>query len=35
MAVVFWLATKDDPQLEARRRSGAKPDSAREPCWSR
>src|SRR6188474_1136576 len=27
MAVVFWLATRDDPQLEARRRSGAKPES--------
>ena len=26
MAVVFWLATKDDPQLLARRRSGAKPE---------
>ena len=29
MAVVFWLMTKDDPQLEARRRSGAKPESLR------
>ncbi len=29
MAIVFWLATKDDPQLEARRRSGAKPESLR------
>ena len=27
MAIVFWLTTKDDPQLEARRRSGAKPES--------
>jgi NNP family nitrate/nitrite transporter-like MFS transporter len=26
MAVVFWLATKDDPQLEARRKSGQKPE---------
>src|SRR5581483_1500835 len=26
MATVFWLATKDDPQLEARRRSGIKPE---------
>jgi MFS transporter, NNP family, nitrate/nitrite transporter len=26
MAVVFWLVSKDDPQLEARRRSGAKPE---------
>jgi NNP family nitrate/nitrite transporter-like MFS transporter len=25
-AIVFWLATKDDPELEARRRSGAKPE---------
>ena len=25
MAIVFWLTTKDDPQLEARRKSGAKP----------
>ena len=25
-AVAFWLMTKDDPQLEARRRSGAKPE---------
>src|SRR6187397_2060417 len=29
MAVIFWLMTKDDPQLEARRRSGAKPESLR------
>src|SRR5215510_12108267 len=29
MAIIFWLASKDDPQLEARRRSGAKPDSLR------
>ena len=29
MAVVFWFTTKDDPQLEARRRSGAKPEAAR------
>ena len=29
MAVAFWLMTKDDPQLEARRRSGAKPKSLR------
>jgi NNP family nitrate/nitrite transporter-like MFS transporter len=28
-AVAFWFATKDDPQLEARRRSGAKPESLR------
>src|SRR5436190_1213892 len=27
MAIVFWLATKDDPQLLARRRSGAPPES--------
>jgi NNP family nitrate/nitrite transporter-like MFS transporter len=26
MAVVFWLMTRDDPQLEARRKSGAKPE---------
>src|SRR6476646_5524861 len=26
MAIVFWLTTKDDPQLEARRRAGAKPE---------
>jgi len=26
MAVIFWLTTKDDPELEARRRSGAKPE---------
>ena len=25
-AVAFWLTTKDDPQLAARRRSGAKPE---------
>ncbi|MGE0153507.1 MAG: nitrate/nitrite transporter [Reyranellaceae bacterium] len=25
--ILFWLGTKDDPQLEARRRSGAKPES--------
>jgi NNP family nitrate/nitrite transporter-like MFS transporter len=29
MGIVFWFATKDDPQLEARRRSGAKPESLR------
>src|SRR5262245_39213916 len=29
MAIIFWPASKDDPQLEARRRSGAKPDSLR------
>jgi NNP family nitrate/nitrite transporter-like MFS transporter len=29
MAVVFWLTTRDDPQLEARRRSGAKPEPLR------
>src|SRR5262245_56026274 len=29
MAIVFWLATKDDPQLEARRKSGAKPEPLR------
>ena len=28
MAVVFWLMTRDDPQLEARRKSGAKPASS-------
>jgi MFS transporter, NNP family, nitrate/nitrite transporter len=26
MAVVFWLATKDDPELERRRREGRKPE---------
>ncbi len=26
-AAIFWFGTKDDPQLEARRRSGAKPES--------
>jgi NNP family nitrate/nitrite transporter-like MFS transporter len=26
-AVIFWLTTKDDPQLAVRRRSGGKPDS--------
>jgi NNP family nitrate/nitrite transporter-like MFS transporter len=26
MAIVFWLATKDDPELEARRRAGRKPE---------
>jgi MFS transporter, NNP family, nitrate/nitrite transporter len=26
MAIVFWLATKDDPQLEARRKAGLKPE---------
>jgi NNP family nitrate/nitrite transporter-like MFS transporter len=26
MAVIFWLFTKDDPQLQARRRSGVKPE---------
>ena len=26
MAVIFWLTTRDDPELEARRRSGAKPE---------
>ena len=26
MAVVFWLATKDEPQLEARRKAGRKPE---------
>ncbi len=26
MAVVFWVTTKDDPQLAARRKSGAKPE---------
>src|SRR5262245_48140468 len=25
MAIIFWLATKDDPLLEARRRTGTKP----------
>ena len=29
MAIIFWLTTRDDPQLEARRRSGAKPESLR------
>jgi MFS transporter, NNP family, nitrate/nitrite transporter len=27
MAVVFWLSTRDDAQLEARRRSGGKPET--------
>src|SRR5690348_9214792 len=27
MGIVFWLTTKDDPLLESRRRSGAKPES--------
>jgi MFS transporter, NNP family, nitrate/nitrite transporter len=27
MAIVFWLTTKDDPQLAARRREGRKPES--------
>jgi len=27
MAVVFWFFTKDEPQLEARRRAGQKPES--------
>ena len=26
MAIVFWLLTKDDPQLEARRKAGLKPE---------
>ena len=26
MGVVFWFATKDDPQLEARRKAGLKPE---------
>jgi NNP family nitrate/nitrite transporter-like MFS transporter len=26
MGVVFWLTTRDDPQLEARRRAGLKPE---------
>jgi MFS transporter, NNP family, nitrate/nitrite transporter len=26
MAIVFWLTTKDDPQLEARRKAGRKPE---------
>jgi NNP family nitrate/nitrite transporter-like MFS transporter len=29
MGIVFWFTTKDDPQLEARRRSGAKPEALR------
>src|SRR5262249_6854433 len=29
MAIVFWLTTRDDPQLEQRRRSGAKPEPLR------
>jgi NNP family nitrate/nitrite transporter-like MFS transporter len=29
MAVILWLTAKDDPQLQARRRSGAKPESLR------
>ncbi len=29
MAIVFWLTTKDDPQLEARRRTGAKAEPLR------
>ena len=28
-AAIFWFGTRDDPQLEARRRSGAKPESLR------
>lgn len=27
MAVIFWFATSDDPSLEERRRTGAKPES--------
>lgn len=27
MAVIFWLFTRDEPQLEARRRAGRKPES--------
>ncbi|KAB2847135.1 MAG: MFS transporter, partial [Hyphomicrobiaceae bacterium] len=27
MGVVFWFATKDDPQLAARRKAGTKPDT--------
>ncbi len=27
MAILFWFTTKDDPQLEERRRSGARPES--------
>ncbi len=29
MAIIFWLSTKDDPQLAARKRSGAKPEPLR------
>ena len=29
MAIVFWLTTKDDPQLAERRRSGLRPQSLR------
>jgi NNP family nitrate/nitrite transporter-like MFS transporter len=29
MAIIFWLATNDDPQLEARRRAGASPQTLR------
>ncbi len=29
-AVIFWLGTKDDPQLEARRRAGIKPQTLRQ-----
>src|SRR5215470_16510788 len=29
MAVIFWLTSKDDPQLAARRQSGARPEPLR------
>jgi NNP family nitrate/nitrite transporter-like MFS transporter len=29
MGIIFWFAAKDDPQLEARRQSGAKPEPLR------
>ena len=35
MAVVFWLATKDDPQLEARRAQRRQARAAAAPCSSR
>ena len=34
MAIVFWLATKDDPQLAARRKAVPNP-SRSPPCWRR
>src|SRR5215468_3044412 len=29
MAIVFWLTTRDDPQLEQRRRNGTRPEALR------